>query len=287
MPSGPGHLPVLLAAVLLTSGAFFSSTLDQGVRQADSMTTTASALDPPAFRIEQRSGLIAVAGTTGSASHESALRQMIEDQFAASDKRVDLRPGVVLPDDWEPASLRLLHVLAATESGVAHMEADRITIRGVTSDDDLLASRLQSLRESITRDIEIEDDLIVVEPTAPLVELCRRTLTDAIGGSVEFRESSAELRTSSYAVLDKIIDIANDCRNSRIAITGHTDASGDETWNRRLSLARAQAVADYLIRGGIDPARLTVTGAGSSLPVADNDTALGRSKNRRIEFELL
>lgn len=277
---------MLLAAVFLVPGAFFSATLDQGLREPDSPTTPGAALDPPTFRIEHRSGFLAVAGTTKSAGHESALLQMIENQFAAADKRVDLRPGVVLPDDWEAASLRLLHALAATESGIAHMEADRIEIRGVTSDEDTLASRLRFLREGIARDIEIEDDLIVVESTAPLIELCRRTLTNAISETVEFRESSAELRTSSYAILDKIIDVANDCRNSQIAITGHTDASGDEAWNRHLSLARAQAVADYLIRGGIEPGRLVVSGAGSTLPVASNDTAQGRGKNRRIEFEL-
>ncbi len=103
---------------------------------------------------------------------------------------------------------------------------------------------------------------------------------------MEFRQSSAELRTSSYATLDKVIDLANDCRDNRIAITGHSDASGNEVWNQRLSLARAQAVADYLIRGGIEPTRLIVAGAGSSSPVADNSTASGRSRNRRIEFEL-
>ena len=101
MQSGPGHLPVLLAAVLLASGAFFSATLDRGVRQPDSPTTPASALDPPTLQIEHRAGFLAIEGTTGSADHESALLQVIEDQFAVSDRRIDLRPGVVLPDDWE------------------------------------------------------------------------------------------------------------------------------------------------------------------------------------------
>jgi OOP family OmpA-OmpF porin len=87
-------------------------------------------------------------------------------------------------------------------------------------------------------------------------------------------------------VLDKIIEVADDCRDSTIAITGHSDSSGNETWNRRLSVARAQAVADYITRGGITPARLLVEGLGSAVPIADNATAQGRSINRRIEFEL-
>lgn len=245
-----------------------------------------SALEPPTLRIERRSGVLDIAGTVASAEHEAALQEVIDDQLDAVDTRVDFRPGVVLPDDWETGTLRLLYAVAAIESGIAVMEHDRIAIRGVTSNSDALTSRLRFLREGIGQDVEIEEDIIVVKDTASLVELCRRTLANVLGEPVEFLESSAELRTSSYAILDKIIDVANDCRDSRIAITGHTDASGDEAWNRRLSLARAQAVANYLIRGGIESDRLVVAGAGSSVPVADNATALGRSKNRRIEFEL-
>jgi outer membrane protein OmpA-like peptidoglycan-associated protein len=72
----------------------------------------------------------------------------------------------------------------------------------------------------------------------------------------------------------------------RTTIIGHTDASGDESWNQRLSRARAQAVADHIAGNGIDPARLIIDAFGSSQPVADNATASGRSRNRRIEFEL-
>ena len=101
-----------------------------------------------------------------------------------------------------------------------------------------------------------------------------------------FRQSSTEIRDSSFGTLARIIDFAYDCPRTVIAITGHTDASGDETWNRRLSLARAQAVADHLANGGIDPQRLTVSGLGSSEPIADNSTPQGRGRNRRIEFSL-
>jgi outer membrane protein OmpA-like peptidoglycan-associated protein len=51
-------------------------------------------------------------------------------------------------------------------------------------------------------------------------------------------------------------------------------------------MARAQAVADHLVKSGIDPERLLVRGLGSSVPIADNSTAQGRGLNRRIEFEL-
>lgn len=286
MRSRPGYLPVAFAAALLTLGVLFSPVLDEGFGPPGPPGTEMSALEKPTFRIEYRSGSLELAGTVGTADHESALLEMIDEHFDAAGTRADFRPGVVLPDAWETASLRLLHALAATESGTAVMQTDRITVRGVASDGDALASRLRLLRESVPDDVAIDEDFIVVESTVSLVELCRGSLAKALSDPVEFRQSSAELRTSSHAILDKIIDVANDCRDSRIAITGHTDASGDETWNRRLSLARAQAVANYIIRGGIDPDRLIVAGAGSAVPIADNSTSRGRSRNRRIEFEL-
>ena len=59
-----------------------------------------------------------------------------------------------------------------------------------------------------------------------------------------------------------------------------------KAWNRQLSLQRARIVADHLIAQGVDPERLLVDGRGSAEPIADNATALGRERNRRIEFEL-
>jgi outer membrane protein OmpA-like peptidoglycan-associated protein len=57
--------------------------------------------------------------------------------------------------------------------------------------------------------------------------------------------------------------------------------------NAKLSTDRAKAVVDYLIRKGIDTGRLTYHGFGSDQPIADNATAAGRAKNRRVEFKIL
>jgi outer membrane protein OmpA-like peptidoglycan-associated protein len=82
-----------------------------------------------------------------------------------------------------------------------------------------------------------------------------------------------------------VVVLADACREATVTITGHTDSSGSENWNRQLSLARAGAVAAYLDARGIAKERLVITGAGSSLPVADNATRYGRSINRRIEIQ--
>ena len=69
-------------------------------------------------------------------------------------------------------------------------------------------------------------------------------------------------------------------------VQGHTDNVGDAAKNKALSQKRADAVAKYLVSKGVDASRLTSVGYGSEMPIADNKTAAGKSKNRRVEFKL-
>ena len=133
-------------------------------------------------------------------------------------------------------------------------------------------------------------ELAVTKPEdqpARVAALCARAFADHHAGPVNFDESATTFRSSAVPVLQRIVALANVCRNAAIKITGHTDSSGDERWNVHLSRARADAVADYLVQQGIAPARLIATGAGSSSPVADNMTRYGRGLNRRIEFAFI
>lgn len=116
--------------------------------------------------------------------------------------------------------------------------------------------------------------------------LCRRVFDAIDEPDIRFGLQSDELRSSSRAALDRIINFARNCPGYTIVIIGHSDALGDPAFNIEISRRRAQAVASYLQRGGVDPSRLHVEGRGSSEPVADNETRSGRAKNRRIEFEL-
>ena len=70
----------------------------------------------------------------------------------------------------------------------------------------------------------------------------------------------------------------------QIQIDGHTDAQGDDAKNQALSDNRAKAVKDYLISKGVPDSRTNSTGYGETKPVADNKTAAGRAKNRRVEM---
>jgi len=74
--------------------------------------------------------------------------------------------------------------------------------------------------------------------------------------------------------------------NHHLSIYGHTDAVGDEKKNEQLSQKRAETIVDYLIANGVDKKRLSAKGMGEQYPIASNDNATGRLKNRRVEIYL-
>ena len=106
-------------------------------------------------------------------------------------------------------------------------------------------------------------------------------------GNIFFASGSARLDAKSAPLLDSLADITNRCPGMRIEVGGHTDADGSAAQNQRLSQARAQSVADYLRGKGIAADRLTAVGYGEDKPVAANDTAENKARNRRIEFRVI
>ena len=72
-----------------------------------------------------------------------------------------------------------------------------------------------------------------------------------------------------------------------IIAVGHTDSIGTDAYNQRLSVRRAEAVKAYLVSKGIEKNRVYTEGKGEKQPVADNKTAEGRAKNRRVEIEVV
>ena len=102
---------------------------------------------------------------------------------------------------------------------------------------------------------------------------------------VNFATGRNELTPGSFAVLDDVARQLIDAPTLRIAIIGHTDATGGRTRNIRLSLSRAEAVRAYLVMQGVPAERLSAKGYGPDMPIADNTTPSGRASNRRVELK--
>jgi outer membrane protein OmpA-like peptidoglycan-associated protein len=111
----------------------------------------------------------------------------------------------------------------------------------------------------------------------------QEVMTYAMQG-VQFETGSAQLLKSSYSVLDNVVSVLKNNAQLRLNIGGHTDNTGSESANVKLSQSRANACMAYLVSKGIKLNRLTAKGYGSSQPSSDNSTAEGRKANRRVEF---
>jgi outer membrane protein OmpA-like peptidoglycan-associated protein len=104
---------------------------------------------------------------------------------------------------------------------------------------------------------------------------------------INFKFNSAEILPESYGVLKQIYEVLLKNEGIQIRIEGHTDNIGADEYNNRLSLQRAEAVKQFFIEMGIGADRIVTSGKGKTVPVADNDTEMGRSLNRRVEIHLL
>ncbi|MDR0646020.1 MAG: OmpA family protein [Elusimicrobiota bacterium] len=108
------------------------------------------------------------------------------------------------------------------------------------------------------------------------------SVSEEFGAAFAF--NSAEL-TSRYE--EELIEVArqiNALQGVRVRIEGYTDSIGSDAYNLDLSNRRAKAVADFLVRYGVDADIMSYMGYGEKMPVADNNTEKGRAKNRRVEI---
>ncbi len=103
--------------------------------------------------------------------------------------------------------------------------------------------------------------------------------------NLKYQSGSSVLLKESIPDLQRLVNFLKK-HHQDIEIHGHTDNQGDEKVNAKLSLRRAKAVADFLIRNGIDKNRIHLHGHGEYYPIADNDTPLGRQKNRRVDIRI-
>ena len=105
---------------------------------------------------------------------------------------------------------------------------------------------------------------------------------------INFDVGRASLRPEGKDVLDQIYNLLIQAENSKLELVGHTDNTGTQETNYSLSRARAEAVKSFFIQKGIPASRFQkLEGKGSDEPVAENNTASGRSKNRRVAINLL
>jgi outer membrane protein OmpA-like peptidoglycan-associated protein len=159
--------------------------------------------------------------------------------------------------------------IAAEQAAAARLQAGAMTAAAETARQEALAAEVQSKK------LEAQ----IAELQASKSE---RGLVVTLG-DVLFDTNKSELRSGARYTIDKLAAFLAEYPTRNVLIEGFTDSTGTVEYNQRLSERRAEAVQKELAARGIDSRRLMTRGYGVDFPVASNDTAAGRQRNRRVE----
>jgi outer membrane protein OmpA-like peptidoglycan-associated protein/osmotically-inducible protein OsmY len=239
----------------------------------------------------------------------SAARRKLPDRNVVD--RLEVRDGA--PDGWVDAILKSFDPLALLESGRIRLRIGSIKLSGETDNEATLARARKMIESSLPEGFAAENEVAYVAPPAPSADdiaeqeaeekvdvgalvksgktleadECQAVLNSIVRkGQVLFSTASYELDSKSRGTLKALPKIAKRCPDMRITIEGHTDSDGAGKYNQWLSERRAEAVVEFLTASGVDASVMTAVGYGENKPIARNDTARNKARNRRIEFEV-
>ena len=120
-----------------------------------------------------------------------------------------------------------------------------------------------------------------------LKELLKKEAPELAQAIINFDLNKKEILPSMHPELDRKVELMNTHPTAKLMLEGHTDDLGSMEYNFQLGMDRAQATKDYLVKKGIDPARLMISSKGKTQPTVPNTDDVNRYRNRRVEFILI
>ena len=160
--------------------------------------------------------------------------------------------------------------------------------KGKREGDELLAGAAVGalVGGSVGAYLDAQEERLARIPGTSVERLSPDTLKVRFDSDVLFGVDSSKLSGSARSNIGQVAYVMVDFPKTSAVVHGHTDSTGSEAHNQALSERRAKAVNNTLVDYGVSPARLTALGSGEARPIASNDTASGRSLNRRVEIYL-
>lgn len=147
-------------------------------------------------------------------------------------------------------------------------------------------SMRQALGNSEAASIQREQE-VLSQAEASSTKKSLDVLTVTFKSDYLFAVNSSTLLPGAYDELQRVSKVLTQYPETNIRIGGHTDSTGSEAANQKLSERRAESVKNALIGMGVNPARLTTIGFGEGKPIASNNTEAGRQQNRRVEIRIV
>jgi OmpA-OmpF porin, OOP family len=282
--SAAGGRAVVLAAVFAAVSAVVGSAAwaqTPRVAAAPVAAAAASAPRPVLAAGGVQPGAVVVSGTVPDEATRQAIVARVRELYGA-DRVVDQLgvANLVAPPNWAQQVQRILSPdLKQVSRGQVSVQGNVVELKGEVSNE---AQRQQIVSQMLT---SLNNATYTVRNGLRVTAAGQERLDAALANRViEFEPGSAELTPRGQAVLDQLIPVIRELSGRRFEIIGHTDSLGSRSTNVALSQARAESVRSYLARKGLVESLFSTQGVGPDRPLASNDSAEGRARNRRIEF---
>jgi len=285
--------------------------LPRGFR-LDEKKLTAPKISPYIWRADYHSKRLTLSGHVPDKKTRRTIKAQAKRSFPRATILDKMKVGRGAPDNWSRVTSSSLSQLSRLDDGSAMIWNTEIEMRGRATSARRRVDIQERMKDDIPSGYQFFDEIRVPEPVRKVPETfeqlpeitqyredayesseplqrddCQSYLNSLLAGQrIHFATASASFEKDSYGVLPKLAHTAGRCPETRIEIQGHTDSDGSRKFNEFLSLRRARSVVKYLIENGISKDRLSAIGYGEAKPVAPNDSADNKAKNRRIEFKV-
>jgi OOP family OmpA-OmpF porin len=260
----------LFAAAWLVAGA------------AAPQSPPAAAPVPPPAAVPASAPIVA-AGMLADEASKAALLARLRQVFGAERVLDQLSVGpVAAPPNWNDYLNKLVGPnLKLVSHGQLKVDGSAVSLRGDVANEAQRQQIAADLAASLNPSYTVNNGLRVVASEQSVLD------TALANRTIEFESGKATLTESGKSICDQMSVALLKLKDKKVELIGHTDNAGARASNLSLSQARAEAVKAYVTSKGIKAESIAVSGEGPDRPVADNRSADGRARNRRIEFKVV
>jgi OmpA-OmpF porin, OOP family len=245
-------------------------------------------LGAASLKVTSENGKYRLIGTVPDEASKQQLLAKAKEVYGDGNFIDELKVGGVSKPDWLASAISLF---SFTKNGVKNgglsVEGTSISLIGEVASE-AEKSKIFAEASKLLSPTSVNNLLTVAGQKALSSEQAKTQvkLNEAISGKIiEFETGSDKLTAKGTAVLDSILPTIKDSAEN-LQIEGHTDNAGNPAKNLDLSKRRAETVKKYFVDKSIDAGRFKTAGFGQDKPIADNNTAEGKQRNRRIEFQV-